>query len=62
MGQSGRVAREEQVNVRLSTSERRVLDRLAKRERRTAADTIRILIVRAGALLRKGAKSSGGVL
>jgi len=61
MGRSGRIAREEQVNVRLSKGERRMLDLLAKRERRTAADTIRILIVRAGS--RESDKGdSGGAL
>jgi len=50
--------RAEQLNVRLNADERRTLDRLAEDEHRTPADTIRILIVRAGAAL--GKKADGG--
>jgi hypothetical protein len=61
MGQvSGRSARSAQVNVRLNTEERRILDKLAKHERRTPADTVRILIVRAGAALRNDDKTGVG--
>ena len=48
------------MNVRLNTEERRILDKLAKHERRTPADTVRILIVRAGAALRNDDKTGVG--
>ena len=62
MSQVGRSARSAQVNVRLSAEERRILDRLAKHEHRTPADTVRILILRAGEARDndKAAAGSGG--
>lgn len=39
--------RAEQVNVRLSAEERKALEKLAEKERRTPSDTVRVLIMRA---------------
>ena len=55
-----RAVRTEQVNTRLSTAELRTLKKLAAREHLTVAETIRILIVRAGS--RLGTVKAGGVV
>jgi hypothetical protein len=49
--------RQKQVNTRLSVQELGTLKRLAKQEHRTLADTIRILIVRAGSALVSRSKN-----
>jgi hypothetical protein len=57
---AGRKARTEQINTRLDVDELRTLKKLAKIEHRTPADTIRILIVRAGAAVEQVRKNGSG--